>query len=160
LCCIAADIMVIFTFKGKKMITWITDWIKTHTLLIFGVSIFSLAMLAFSVFLLPVLIVNLPVDYFKKGRPRVRPVWMHPAVYVFFLFVKNILGVVLVLLGFIMLALPGQGVITLLLGLMIIDFPGERRFLKYILRKTRAFKAMNWLRRKKNKPPFELPGAD
>jgi hypothetical protein len=142
------------------MITWIKHWIKTHALLVFGVGIFSLALLAFSVFMLPVLIVNLPADYFKNGRKPGRPGWMHPAVYVCYVIVKNILGVILVLLGIIMLALPGQGIVTILLGLMIIDFPGERRLLKYILHKTRAFKAMNWLRRKRNKPPFELPDAD
>ncbi len=142
------------------MFTWIKHWIKTHALLVFGAGIFSLVLLAFSVFMLPVLIVNLPVDYFKNGKKTGRPGWMHPAVYVGYVIAKNILGVVLVLFGIIMLALPGQGIVTILLGLMIIDFPGEHRLLKYILHKTRAFKAMNWLRRKKNKPPFELPGAD
>lgn len=139
------------------MIEWIITWIKTHKLFVIGTTIFSLFLLAFSIFMIPVLILNMPKDYFKKSKKQVRPSFLHPTVYIVFLVLKNILGVILILLGIVMLVLPGQGIITLLIGLMIIDFPGERKLLVFILKKTNAIKALNWLRQKNHKPPFELP---
>ncbi|MBN1799227.1 MAG: hypothetical protein JW822_11670 [Spirochaetales bacterium] len=142
------------------MIDWIVAWVKTHKLFVIGITVFSLILLAFSLFMIPVLIINLPKDYFSKPKTKARPSFLHPTVYVLFLIFKNILGVILILLGVVMLVLPGQGIITLLIGLMIIDFPGERKLLIYILKKTKAIKAMNWLREKNSKPPFELPGLN
>jgi len=151
------DLLLYSHKKDISMIDWLFAWIKAHKLFVIGITIFSLILLAFSVFMIPVFIVNLPRDYFKKPKKQSRPSFLNPTVYIVLLVFKNILGVVLMLLGLIMLVLPGQGIITMLIGLMIIDFPGERKLLIYILRKTNAVKVMNWLREKNNKPPFELP---
>ena len=139
------------------MIDSIVHWIKTHPLFVISITIFSLILLAFSIFMIPVLIVNLPSDYFKKQKKQMWPGVIQSALYVIYLILKNLVGVVLILLGLIMLAIPRPGLITLLIGLVIIDFPGERKLLVFILRKTNAIKVMNWLRQKNNKPPFELP---
>jgi len=40
---------------------------------------------------------------------------------------KNLLGVLLFMLGLIMLVTPGQGILTLLFGLMLMNFPGKYR---------------------------------
>jgi hypothetical protein len=140
------------------MIHWILNWVKAHSLLVIGVTVFSVVLLLFSVFMIPILVLNLPKDYFISDKKRVRPAFLHPSLFAVYAALKNILGVILVFLGLLMLVLPGQGIITLLIGLMIMDLPGERRALIFILRKTHAVKAMNWLREKNNKPRFELPG--
>jgi hypothetical protein len=139
------------------MIDWIVAWVRNHKFFVIGTTIFSLILFAFSLFMIPVLIINLPKDYFKKPKKQTRPSFLPRTVYIILLVFKNILGIILILLGLIMLVLPGQGIITLLIGLMIINFPGERKLLIYVLKKTNAVKAMNWLREKNNKPPFELP---
>jgi hypothetical protein len=139
------------------MIDWIISWITHNQLFLINISIFSVILLLASIFMLPIVIINLPADYFKKKKRDARPHFLNPVVYVILLVLKNLVGIILVVLGLLMLVLPGQGIITLIIGLMIVDLPGEKKMLKYILYKTSAVKAMNWLRRKNNKPPFELP---
>ncbi|MEJ2662925.1 MAG: aldehyde dehydrogenase family protein, partial [Spirochaetia bacterium] len=109
------------------MIHWILNWVKAHSLLVIGVTVFSVVLLLFSVFMIPILVLNLPKDYFISDKKRVRPAFLHPSLYAVYAALKNILGVILVFLGLLMLVLPGQGIITLLIGLMIMDLPGERR---------------------------------
>ncbi len=74
------------------------------------------------------ILVRIPPDYFHKDRPR--DLWSdrHPAVRLLGLFAKNLLGVVLVVLGILLSipGVPGQGLLTILLGIMLLDFPGKR----------------------------------
>src|SRR6266508_6127187 len=73
------------------------------------------------------ILVKIPPDYFHKDRPR--DLWSdrHPAVRLLGLFSKNLLGVVLVVLGILLSipGVPGQGLLTILLGIMLLDFPGK-----------------------------------
>ena len=62
--------------------------------------------------------------------------------------VKNIIGIVLIILGLAMLVLPGQGIIMLIVGINLTDIPGERQAFLFVLRKTPVLKGMNWLRKK------------
>ncbi len=72
---------------------------------------------------------------------------------------KNMLAVVLVVLGVAMLVLPGQGILAILLGVMLGDFPGKLRLQQWILARPNVMKTLNWLRRKFKKPPLEKPRA-
>ncbi|MEW6356236.1 MAG: PGPGW domain-containing protein [Planctomycetota bacterium] len=45
---------------------------------------------------------------------------------------RNILGVLLILLGLVMLVTPGQGILTIVLGFAIMDFPGKKRITSWI----------------------------
>jgi hypothetical protein len=81
-----------------------------------------------------------------------------PVVRVLAIIGKNLLGVVLVVLG-ILLSLPGvpgQGVLTILLGIMLLDFPGRRRFERWIVGWPKVFNAINKLRQRFDKPPLVL----
>lgn len=72
--------------------------------------------------------------------------------------VKNIFGVFLICLG-ILLSLPGvpgQGVLTILLGLIMVDIPGKRPIEARIIKRPAVLSAINNLRAKYNKPPLEL----
>jgi hypothetical protein len=68
---------------------------------------------------------------------------------------RNALGVVLVVLGLLMLLLPGQGFLTLLAGLLLVDFPGKQRLESWILKRPSVLRAVNALRRRMGKPPFD-----
>ena len=72
--------------------------------------------------------------------------------------VKNVFGVFLICLG-ILLSLPGvpgQGVLTILLGLIMVDIPGKRPIEARIIKRPAVLSAINNLRAKYNKPPLEL----
>lgn len=101
----------------------------------------------------PYLLGLIPQDYFIN----------HPAsnpkpIYVF-AWLKNLLktliGLLFLLAGVVMLVTPGQGVISILLGLFLMQFPGKRRLEQRLIRHNPTFKALNWLRSKAKKPPFE-----
>ena len=137
-----------------KIVNLILDFVRIHKYLIGGV---SLGMLVVSALLVPFFVQSLPADYFKKRKIRAKPSWVPMPLHVLYLVVKNIIGIVLIILGLAMLVLPGQGLITLIIGIILTDIPGERQAFLFVLRKTPVLKGMNWLRKKKNIPPFELP---
>ena len=67
---------------------------------------------------------------------------------------KNLLGIVLVVLG-IMLSLPGvpgQGILTILVGMILIDIPGKRPLEARIIKRPKVLAAINGLRAKYGKP--------
>lgn len=69
---------------------------------------------------------------------------------------KNILGVVLIGLGIILSlpGVPGQGILTILLGLIMLDIPGKRPIEARIIKRPAVFAAINGLRSRYNKPPL------
>src|SRR5918995_1402104 len=48
---------------------------------------------------------------------------------------KNVVGVILILLGIVMLVGPGQGILTILIGLIMLDIPGKRPLEARIIKK-------------------------
>lgn len=71
---------------------------------------------------------------------------------------KNIFGVFLILLGIVLSlpGVPGQGVLTILLGLIMVDIPGKRPLEAKIINRPTILAAVNDLRAKYNKPPLEM----
>ena len=71
---------------------------------------------------------------------------------------KNILGLFLILLGIVLSlpGVPGQGVLTILLGLIMIDIPGKRPLEARIIKRPSILSAINNLREKYSKPPLIL----
>lgn len=108
----------------------------------------------------PWAILQLPADYFSRHRRR--SLWSnrHPLVRWLLLVAKNLLGVLLVITGIMMLVLPGQGLITVLFGVMLLDFPGKFRFQRWLVCRGPILRAVNWLREKWHKPPFQIACAD
>ena len=137
-----------------KIFNLVLDFVRVHKFLIGGI---SLAMFLVSIILVPVFVQTLPADYFKKRKIRSKPAWVPFPLHVLYLVVKNTIGIVLIILGLAMIVLPGQGLITLIIGIILTDIPGERKAFLFVLRRTPVLKAMNWLRKKKNIAPFELP---
>ncbi|MBI2933279.1 MAG: hypothetical protein HYY16_16665 [Planctomycetes bacterium] len=121
--------------------------------LVFAGSILITATLAI------VVILRLPADYFTMPR-RAPPTPRHPALHVLRLVAKNLAGLLLILAGVVMSVpgIPGQGILTLLIGILLVDFPGKYRIERWLIRRPRIARPINWLRRRFRKPPMEIPG--
>jgi hypothetical protein len=108
-----------------------------------------------SLITMPLLIIRLPVDYFKSLPIREWPT-RHPVVHIGIVVLKNVIGLVLLLSGVAMLVLPGQGLLTILIGIVLIDFPRKRNFELWLIRHRPLLRAANWIRQKNHQPPFDI----
>lgn len=118
----------------------------------------SLLCLVATVVGVPWVVSRLPSDYFNQPT---RSVWRNyadfPRSVLLLGALKNLVGVLLVLLGVIMLFVPGQGLLTLLVGLLLMNFPGKYRFERWLVRRRGVLNALNWLRRRSGRPPLDSP---
>lgn len=139
----------------------ILDWLEDHTgVLVAGTVLSVLAFIA-TVVLVPIIVARVPADYFASDRPAKLPYAMrHPALRWLWLVVKNVLGLVLLLAGLAMLALPGPGLVSLMLGLMLMSFPGKFRLQRWLVSRPPVLRAINAVRRRAGRPPLVLVVAD
>ena len=72
---------------------------------------------------------------------------------------KNLFGLLLIVLGILMLVLPGQGVLTIVAGIALVDFPGRHRLVQWIVAREPVMNALNWVRRRGQQPEFQRVGA-
>ncbi|SDX92713.1 PGPGW domain-containing protein [Nitrosomonas sp. Nm33] len=138
----------------NEVLEIIQQWIPVDILI--GITIASVIGLIGSVIAIPIILVRLPADYFDLRIPRH---WMknhHPALRVIGLIIKNLVGCVFLLAGFIMLFLPGQGVLTMLIGISLLDFPKKRELEARIVSQPSILKAINSIRHRFNKPSLIL----
>jgi len=105
----------------------------------------------------PWLIVRIPTDYFASEK-RQTEAWSnhHPLIRGLLLVAKNLFGVVLVVMGIIMLVLPGQGLLTILVGLVLLNFPGKYRFERWLVLRRPILRSVNWLRRRRGREPLQF----
>ncbi|WP_245932415.1 PGPGW domain-containing protein [Isoalcanivorax indicus] len=107
-----------------------------------------------SMIAVPWLVVRMPADYFlARSKPQLRTGALHSAIWV----LRNSLGLLLVLLGIILMFLPGQGLLTVLIGLAISTFPGKYRIERAIIRRRAVYDSINWMRRRAGRPPIIYP---
>lgn len=107
-----------------------------------------------------IVVLRLPADYFTHSRrdPLYRH-GTHPLLGWFLVVLKNLSGLVLVILGVVMLFTPGQGLLTLLVGLMLLNFPGKYRLERRLVRLGPVIPALNWLRGRWGRAPLMDPDA-
>ncbi|HEX2640283.1 MAG TPA: hypothetical protein VHL50_06915 [Pyrinomonadaceae bacterium] len=139
------------------MVEWLSETWASWSLqqLLIGVLLF-LVSLAVSFAAIAIVMVKVPPTYFSvHHRREFLPdrVW-----YVRYsaVIVKNILGVFLVLLGIVLSlpGVPGQGILTILLGLIMLDIPGKRPLEAKIIQRPAVLAAVNKLRSRYGKPPL------
>ncbi len=65
----------------------------------------------------------------------------------------------LILLGIVLLVLPGQGVLTILLGIAVAEFPGKYRLERWVLSRRPVLRAVNGLRRGRRRAPLVFGGG-
>jgi hypothetical protein len=117
-----------------------------------------LASLAFSFLVIGIVMVKIPANYFSTHYQQDflpnSPWLVRWGVVV----AKNLLGLFLVLLGIVLSlpGVPGQGILTILLGLIMLDIPGKRPLEARIIKRPAVRDAINRLRRHFNKPPLIL----
>jgi len=118
----------------------------------------SVLMAIGAAFVVPILIVKMPSDYFVRPDPP-RPRWArrHPILYVAWLILRNAVGLVFVIAGIIQLFTPGQGVLCILIGLSLMVFPGKRRVEGAIIANRHVLRAINAIRRRYGKEPILPP---
>ncbi len=117
----------------------------------------SLALFIVSIAIIPWIVIKIPEDYFhERYRVRVSKNSGHPLIAHLFTVLKNIAGFIFVVLGVLMLILPGQGILTILMGLFLMNFPGKYRLERKIVSLPRILKSLNWIRAKANKAPLMI----
>jgi len=133
---------------------FLSDW-QQPLLWASGLSLFALLATLIAV---PWVVTRLPQDYFCREE---RVVWHwrteEPVFARVVAALKNILGLLLVVLGLIMLLTPGQGILTLLIGLLLMNFPGKYRLERWLVMRQGVLRGLNWLRHKRGHPPFDVP---
>lgn len=122
-----------------------------------GLGVFSVVMFIASLVGVPYFLSRLPANYFTRqerhqlGLPETRSQGLH----LLWKVLRNLLGALLLLLGILMLVLPGQAILTILIAVLLMDFPGKRRFERWIIARPSVMHALNKLRHRAGQPPLE-----
>jgi len=135
----------------------VQQYVSTDTLV--TLTVVSLVFFVGSLIAIPYILVRIPADYFDIRIPRP---WMenhHPVLRLMGHIVKNAVGAIFLLAGFLMIFLPGQGLLTMLIGISMLDFPGKRKVEAKIIGQQTVLGVINSMRKKFGKPPLVLaPG--
>jgi hypothetical protein len=141
------------------MTEWLSEFWQslTWTKLLIGLGLF-VGSLAFSFASIAIVLVKIPANYFSSHYrqdflPNSSWIVRWGAVIA-----KNLFGVFLVLLGIVLSlpGIPGQGILTILLGLIMLDIPGKRPLEAKIIQRPTVLAAANKLRTRWGKPPLIL----
>ena len=138
----------------EDVLITIQQWIPVNVLV--GLTVASVIGFIGSLVAIPWILIRLPSDYFDTRVPHL---WMkdhHPVLRIIGLMIKNVIGVVFLMAGFLMLFLPGQGLLTMLIGISFIDFPNKRRLEARIVGQPTILNTINRMRHKFNKPPLTV----
>ena len=145
----------------RAIIDWLKQYVYSFDLgwrsVLIGVGLFVVTFTA-SIAAVSYVLVKLPPTYFQASHSRDFWTDRHRAVRWSGLLLKNLFGLLLVLLGVVMSlpGVPGQGILTILLGLMLMDFPGKRGLEYKLVSRPRVLQAINKLRARFDKPPIVL----
>lgn len=135
--------------------TEIFAWMAARPLLMTGLGSLSLVIFLVGLACVPRLVSLIPEDYFvPKSRPTSGFREKHPTLRLLLLVLKNLLGLTLLVAGFMMLFLPGPGVLTLLVGLLTVDYPGKFRLERKLVSYPPILHALNRQRHRAGKPPL------
>ncbi len=121
----------------------------------------SISVLTFfgTLLILPLILIRIPPDYFIHTRKERHPSTGKGLLILRLLLtgVKNITGFLLLILGFIMLFIPGQGLLTIMAGIFLMDFPGKRKMEISLISRNSIHNGINRIRRKAGKEDLISP---
>ena len=141
------------------MFEWLQKFWESLTIgqiaLFVGLFLFSVG---FSFLVIGVVMVKIPSNYFSTHYQQDFMPNSHWSVRWSAVIAKNLLGVFLVLLGLVLSlpGVPGQGILTILLGIIMLDIPGKRPIEARIIKRPTVRSAIDKLRARYDKPPLEL----
>lgn len=131
------------------------SWSTEHAGALGLAALGTAAALALTVVVAPWLVARLPVDHFARPGPAPGP---RGALGLAVRVARNALALAVLALGLAMLVLPGPGLVTIVVGLSLAEFPGKRAAVARLAGSPRVFASLNWLRRRRGRPPFVHPG--
>lgn len=138
---------------------WLASFWESLTLgrILVGVGLFLISF-AFSFLAIGIVMVKIPENYFS---PHYQQDFLPNSPWLVrwgAVIAKNVFGVFLILLGVVLSlpGVPGQGVLTILLGLIMVDIPGKRPLEARIIKRPTILAAINDLRAKYKKPPLVM----
>lgn len=138
---------------------WLAELWASLTLnkILLGVGIFLLSLL-FSFAAIGIVMVKIPENYFSSHYQQDFMPGSSWIVRWGAVIAKNIFGFLLVLLGIVLSlpGVPGQGILTILLGLIMLDIPGKRPLEARIIKRPAVLSAINNLRARYKKPPLVM----
>ena len=136
--------------------TGLAEWIDAHAVAIRWLWLVSLVMFVGTLAAIPLLVARIPADYFVGERRRPPSSGRERAFRVAFATLSSMTGAALVVVGVVLLVLPGQGLVTILLGVMLTSFPGKRRLERRLVAVPSVLRAMNWIRARAGRPPLQV----
>ena len=137
--------------------SWLAELLSSLTWnnVLIGVGLFLLS-LGISFAAIALVMVKVPPTYFSISHRRDFLPNSRWFVRSGAMIAKNLLGVFLVILGIVLSlpGVPGQGILTILLGLIMLDIPGKRPLEAKIIQRPTVLAAVNNLRARYGKPPL------
>jgi hypothetical protein len=134
------------------------DWIEANEVVVWWMLATSAATFVAAMVGGPLWVVNIPADYFAEKTHKHKPLMRLGMTSAMLVVGRNLLGGILVLIGVLMLVLPGQGLLTILIGIMLMDIPGKYRISRWIVMHPPVLQSMNWIRRRAGREPLVLDG--
>jgi hypothetical protein len=136
------------------MIRWISEfWASlTWAEMIAGIAVFVVTLVV-SYVAVSVVLIKIPANYFHSDYEHHLFSERHPALRAAAIAGKNVLGVLLILVGIVLSlpGVPGPGLLTIFIGLMLTDIPGKRVLEAKIIKRPSILAAVNKLRTKYGK---------
>ncbi|MDE0185967.1 MAG: hypothetical protein OXP71_11050 [Candidatus Poribacteria bacterium] len=126
-------------------------WVKAHLI---GIVVLSAITLILSMLSILALVIYLPSDYFTREKHV--SIVSNRFLRILLRILKNIFGVIALLIGFVMLIGPGQGLLTILVGVILCDFPRKRRVERKLIGRPALLNAANKFRARYKRPPILL----
>lgn len=124
-----------------------------------AVALGSLAFFLLTPILAPAAIVLMAPDALVRHRIRLRDRRKSLAVlYLAWHLIKNVLGIGLMGLGFLLLFMPGQGLLTIFIGVLLTDLPGRRKMLIRLLGSGKIRPVVDRLRERYRREALIWPG--
>ena len=149
--CDQVQTVLAFMDMLKSYSYFLFEWLKAYGAMLIGVSVASFIV---SILFCTLVIAYLPPDYFLPNRraSRIR----QPVLRIGLKCLKNLLAVVLVVVGIIQIPLPGQGILTILIGIIISDIPGKRKLERRIISSPVVLATANGIRSRFKRPLLVL----
>jgi putative transmembrane protein PGPGW len=140
--------------------TWLPEWVRSKLVtellappVLLGISVGSVVLFVATLLLGSWAVRRLPADFLlDQDRPqKARGLALLGDV------VRNLVGFLLLVVGVLMLVLPGQGLLTILAALSLMDFPGKRKLERRLILLPRVLNTVNRLRERAGAPPLRVP---